>query len=222
MQPLEESLKYRQYLRSLKGNDLDVKSITPRDIVRKGNGDVLFAMVNVDAVDNAGEPLLPTALLRGDFVAVLVSLVARETNDRYLLLVNQRRVAHGGMMLEHPAGMCDSETDPTVVALKELEEETGLTANRDELVYLNPRKPYYSSPGLLDEAGHFFYLERTVPLADIQDLQGRTTGAADEGERIDLEVVRYEDCFRILQNSNGLLHLFLYAGHRGLPLHPVG
>jgi hypothetical protein len=71
-------------------------------------------------------------------------------------------VANGDIFYEHPAGMCDSEPDPWKVAVKEVEEETGLKITRDNLRLLHA-EPLYSSAGLLDEAGYFFACD--IPLS---------------------------------------------------------
>jgi len=69
--------------------------------------------------------------------------------DGKVILVEQYREAVGSRCLELPAGLVgDEDPDATVdgTAIKELEEETGFTAERVEHV-----GKFYSSPGMLAE-----------------------------------------------------------------------
>ena len=77
-----------------------------------------------------------------------VVIVAEEEGK--LILVEQHRFPIGRKCLELPAGLIgDEEQGATVegTALKELEEETGYTAERIE-----PLGEFYSSPGMLAES----------------------------------------------------------------------
>lgn len=214
MQPYNESMKYRRWRELLRRNGIDVKSEEELYTVHKPDGEALFILLRMHAVDPDGVPLLPTVMLRGHFVSVLICLTNRETGQRFLLLVKQRRVADGSYFYEHPAGMCDSDTDPYAVAVREVEEETGLVIGRDDLHRLN-QELLYSSPGLLDEAGFFFYYERTLPESEIARYRNRQTGAVGEHEYIRTHICTLDEAKRLIRNTNGLLHLYLYEAVRG-------
>lgn len=68
-----------------------------------------------------------------------------------ICLVRQWRVALGKITLEIPAGKLEEGEDPAVCAARELEEETGLVAERLEFVAKS-----YGSPGFSDEATRIF------------------------------------------------------------------
>src|SRR3954471_20669688 len=53
-------------------------------------------------------------------------------DDPQILLIKQYRYAAGGYIYEIPAGKLDGDEDPEVCARRELEEETGCTAERVE------------------------------------------------------------------------------------------
>lgn len=207
---LESALKYRQWLESLRKHQNQVDSVEELHTVRKKDGSVLFALLRASIQPPDAPALPPVVLLRGHFVSVLVCLTAEETGARFLLLVSQRRVADGSWFLEHPSGMCDSESDPAAVALWELEEETGLKADPSELIGLNDA-PLYSSPGLLDEGGWFFALRRTLPASVIAALEGRVAGDPRESsEYIRLRVLPYAEGKRAIRNGMGLLNCCLF------------
>ena len=66
-----------------------------------------------------------------------------------MILVDQYRVPIGGACIELPAGLVgDEDPDATIedTAIKELEEETGFTADRVDRL-----GDYYSSPGMVSE-----------------------------------------------------------------------
>ena len=65
-------------------------------------------------------------------------------------------MATGTNLLEIPAGMLDNNGDLAGVAIKEIEEETGIKITKDKLTYLGQA---YSSPGLLDEIISYFYFK---------------------------------------------------------------
>ncbi|MCS7074391.1 MAG: NUDIX hydrolase [Bacteroidia bacterium] len=209
MESLENSLKYQQWHKTLTQNGVTVQSIQELYSIRKKNGEILFSLIQIDAKDNTGTPLLPVVLLRGHFVSVLTCMIDQETGQRYLLLVKQIRVANGQITYEHPAGMCDNETDPWEVAIKEVKEETGLTVSKEQLVLLND-KLYYSSPGLLDEGGYFFACEIVTNLDFINQFQNKQTGAAGESEFIETCLIPYEEVLTYMNNSNAVLNYYLY------------
>lgn len=209
MQSLKDSLKYQQWAQQLAQHNVNLRGVEELHTVRKGNGEVLFSMIKLDAVTDEGQKLLPIALLRGHFVSVCTAFVEEGTGKEYFLLVAQRRVADGDVHYEHPAGMMDSESDPFAVAMKEVQEETGLTIKREDLVLFN-EEIWYSSPGLLDEGGYFFGVRLTVPSSVIQSFHNQSAGDGGEHEFIQTHIADYAESLRLLKNTNGRLNLMLY------------
>lgn len=209
MEKFEDSFKFKAWRDVLVKNQIKINSIKELHTVNKGNGEVLFTLVHIDAVDPDNHKLLPVVLVRGHFVAVVTCLIEKETGNKYFLLVKQRRVANGEIFYEHPAGMCDSEPDPWKVAVKEVGEETGLQITRDNLRLLHP-DPLYSSAGLLDEAGYFFACDIHLSRKEIDSYRGKSAGAVDEHEVIVTHVCTLSEVFNLIRNTNGLLATYLY------------
>jgi len=209
MEKFEDSFKFKSWRDVLLKNQININSIKELHTVNKGNGEVLFTLVHIDAVDPDNHKLLPVVLIRGHFVSVVTCLIEKETGNKYFLLVKQRRVANGEIFYEHPAGMCDSEPDPWKVAVKEVGEETGLQITRDNLRLLHP-DPLYSSAGLLDEAGYFFACDIPLSKEEIDTYRDKAAGAADENEVIITHVCTLSEIFSLIRNTNGLLATYLY------------
>jgi len=209
MEKVQDSLKYKLWHEAMTRNQVRINHIEELHTIRKPkNGEILFTLIKMEAYDSEGIPLLPIVLLRGHFVTVLTCITNSKTGEKLLLLVKQRRVANGAIFYEHPAGMCDNDADPFKVAVKEVEEETGVTIHKEQLTLL--KGELYSSPGLIDEAGYFFACELTMTPEQIADLQNRKTGAANEAEFIEVVVVTFEEAFKLIKNVSGLLNIYLY------------
>lgn len=102
--------------------------------------------------------------------------------DGKVLLVEQPRVPTGKRCLELPAGLIgDEDPEATVegTAVKELEEETGYTADRIERI-----GDFYSSPGMVAES---FTLVRATGLTKIGE------GGGDDSEDIIVHLVARAD-----------------------------
>ena len=68
-----------------------------------------------------------------------------------VILLRQYRYAAGGTLWEAPAGKLDDGESPEACAIRELEEEAGVTANR-----LVPLTTLLTTPGFSDERVHLF------------------------------------------------------------------
>ncbi len=71
--------------------------------------------------------------------------------DPQLLLIKQYRYAANGFLYELPAGRLDPGETPESCARRELQEETGCSAERVEFLYT-----MYTTPGFTDERIHLF------------------------------------------------------------------
>src|SRR5690606_18616704 len=178
----------------------------------RSDGDLLFALINADAVTPEGEPLLPLCFIKGEVVCILVCLIEEETGEKFLLLVRQRRICDGSLTYEHPAGMLDSESDPYAVAIRAVLEETGIEIGREQLCPLTS-KMLFPTTGTSDEAMYFFYTELVFPLERIWSLHLQNRGEASEDETITTHIVPFAEGYRLISNTNGLLHCFLYLTH---------
>lgn len=177
-------------------------------------GNLLFALVNADAVSPEGDKLLPLCFVKGEVVCVLVCLIDSQTRQKYLLLVRQRRICDGSLTYEHPAGMLDDVADPYTVAIREVYEETGIRITSDQLIHLNPDKLLFPTTGTSDEAMYLLYTELTLTGEAIAALHAQQHGEVSESESITTHVVPFEDGYELISNTNGLLHCFLYLTDR--------
>ncbi len=73
------------------------------------------------------------------------------TEDGDVIFVNQFRYALNKVTLEVPAGKLEKGEDPKEAALRELSEETGLTANKIFSI-----GDLYTTPALIDEVIHMY------------------------------------------------------------------
>jgi len=110
------------------------------------------------------------------------AVVILAEHDGKMILVDQPRVPLGRRCVELPAGLVGDE-DPNATieatAIKELEEETGFTAERVERL-----GDFYSSPGMVAEG---FTLVRAHGLTRIGE------GGGDENEDIAVHLVARAD-----------------------------
>ena len=94
--------------------------------------------------------------------------------DESVLLVRQYRYAYGESLYELPAGKLEKGEDPSLTALRELEEETGIKATKTKLIAIN-----YPTPGYTNEK---IYIYRAFD-------GKRTQTNFDDGEYLDAEFI---------------------------------
>jgi ADP-ribose pyrophosphatase len=110
------------------------------------------------------------------------AVVILAEHDGKIILIEQYRVPVGARCLELPAGLVgDEDKDATVeeTAIKELEEETGFTADRVERL-----GQFHSSPGMVAES---FTLVRAHGVRKVGD------GGGTEHEDITVHLVPRDD-----------------------------
>ncbi|MCX6213369.1 NUDIX hydrolase [Spirosoma sp.] len=211
---LEDAPKFRYWKSQAETNGLKINNVKDFYIRYRHNGEVLFAMLEVDADTPEGDKIPPALFLKGHAVSVLVCLIEKETRQKFVVLVKQRRIADGSQTYEHPAGMVDASDAPDEVAARELGEEIGLTVAASELTKLNPRV-WHPSTGTSDEGMHFFYLEKEMTRDEIMAFHLQNMGNQSEFERITSVVATLPEAHTLITNVNGLLLHFLYLQHVG-------
>ncbi|QKZ15584.1 NUDIX hydrolase [Spirosoma sp. KUDC1026] len=211
---LQEAPKFKFWKSQAEANGLKINDIKDFYIRYRHNGEVLFAMLEVDADTPEGDKIPPALFLKGHAVSMLVCLIEQETREKFVVLVRQRRISDGSHTYEHPAGMVDASDDPADVAARELGEEIGLFVDPSVLTKLNPTL-WYPSTGTSDESMHFYYLEQEMSRADIMAFHHKNMGSESEHERITTVVTTLPEAHKLVTNVNGLLIHFLYLKHVG-------
>lgn len=212
--------KYRAWKRSVARNGCALRSVESLQELSKPDGSLLFALLRTRMEDPQGRPLPAYALIRGHAVLIVTEVINRASGERKFLMLRQWRIGNGGEALEFPAGMLDEDVgDPLGVALKELKEETGLVARRDQMIPLAER-PLFSSPGLDDEAIHYFGCSLELSPDEFASLQGGETGKAEEQEYIRMELRDYPDALKEVDSLQVRLGFALWFEYRSKPQGP--
>lgn len=211
---LAHSHKFNFWLDNLKRNGLVVHGVEEIWTKARYNGEVLFSLVNLDASLPEGGKIPPVCFIKGQVVSILICLIDRQTKEKYLLLVRQRRICDGSFMYEQTAGMVDKDDAPLAVAVREVMEETGLRVSATDVIPLNT-EPLYTSSGSCDEAMYFFFCEFEMEKPEIMSYHLRRQGVDYEHEAIVTEIVPIKDALKLIGNSNGLTNIYLYLQHKG-------
>lgn len=152
---------------------------------------------------------------RGPAVAVLILLDSE--GETYAVLTEQARVPVGRLVLELPAGMLDDDKGDFVgTAVREVEEETGIHLNLEDVVdltaLLDPSTGcrVFPSPGGCDEELSLFLYRGTVDKEVITQLQGKQSGLRERGELIKVHVVPYKKLWQLTGDAKVLMAIALY------------
>jgi ADP-ribose pyrophosphatase len=118
------------------------------------------------------------------------AVVILAEHDGKVILIDQPRVPLGARCVELPAGLVgdvDSSATVEATAVTELEEETGFTADRIEVL-----GEFYASPGMVSES---FTLVRAHGVRRIGD------GGGDDNEDINVHLVPRSDIPNFLEQK---------------------
>src|SRR3954471_12773654 len=115
---------------------MTLETLSTRDIYKGKIFDVIETEIRHDDVQYKREIVVH----KGSAVIVPVF------DDGTVALVRQYRHPAGKSVLEIPAGSLESGEDPKIGAMRELEEEVGVTAENVELI-----SEFWVSPGFLTE-----------------------------------------------------------------------
>ncbi|WP_338874330.1 NUDIX hydrolase [Spirosoma sp. SC4-14] len=211
---LQDAHKFQYWKSQMESNGMKINAINDFYIRRRHNGEVLFAMLEVDADTPEGDKIPPALFLKGHAASMLVCLIDKDTREKFVVLVKQRRIADGSQIYEHPAGMVDASDAADEVAAREIGEEVGLAVTASELTKLNPRV-WYPSTGTSDEGMHFFFIEKEMLRDEIMSFHHKNMGSESEHERITSVVATIPEAHKLITNVNGLLLNFLYLKHVG-------
>ena len=108
------------------------------------------------------------------------------TSGGDVVLVKQYRYPYRVELLEVPAGKLEPGEDPLECGVRELKEETGLTAGR-----IQPLGVMYPSPGYLNEK-LYLYLARDLSAGD---------ASPDEGEYLRVECMPFEELIGLIMDD---------------------
>ncbi len=207
---LENAHKFKIWKANLQTNGLKINNIEEIYTRHRYNGETLFSLVMLDADTPEGDKIPPICFIKGEVVCVCIVLIDKQTKEKYLLLVKQRRIAEGGYTYEHPAGMVDGTKTPLEIAVMEVKEETGIAVTEEDLINLSPNKRLFPSTGTSDEAMYFYFCEIELDKTEIDSFENKEMGTAYEFERITTHVYPFVEGHHKINNSNGLLLNYLY------------
>ena len=175
--------KVKEWISTVKNAGCRLASLDPLHLIHKRNGELLFGLFRTEIRDPDEHPLPEIVLIRGHACVIVPMVRNRDTGEERFVMIRQWRTGSGLLSLEFPAGMVDRESDPTLVAVRELQEETGLTVKRQEVHPLTD-KLLYTSAGLQDEGIYFYGCLVELEAAEYASLENRLTGAEHEEEHI--------------------------------------
>ena len=111
----------------------------------------IFDLIQLHEVKEVG--FKPIAVKSNDWVTVVVK------KDNRFLTVSQLRFGLMKYTVEFPCGMVENHEDPRDAAVRELQEETGYTVNRDDLIYLGS---FAANPAFMTNHMHYFFINLNV------------------------------------------------------------
>ena len=167
----------------------------------------IFSVDSVERVSPEGKKGNFIVMENPDWVSV-IPLMWREGEGYVFVMVDQFRHGSGRVTREFPAGLVDSGETPREAALRELQEETGMTGELLEIASFNP------NPAFMTNRQTFFLGT---------DLRKEGGQMLDDTEEI---TVAFEKVEKVVENmgdglyDNGIMMAAMGAFLRHLKHHP--
>jgi ADP-sugar diphosphatase len=197
-QQIEAGMSASYFVRWAAGlmENFTVDAIHVRDVVMFGSR-AGFVLAEAEVKDAEGRKLPGVAFLRGDAVAVLLTLDDVDGKPLVILTRQARTVVGSKDFYEIPAGMLDGG-EFSSKALEEISEEIGadIVLREEDLEQI---AECHTTPGACDEKIRIYVSKlKNVDAATIASLKGRKTGNAHENEAIVVAAVSPQEALSLV------------------------
>ena len=181
----ERSKKFQAWLKAFDKNTANIQTIEEGWSLWKGKNQdrLVFALLFLNCLDEKGRERGDVNFFRSDAAAAFLVIKNNDTGRKYLVLIEQLRIASGGKLLEIPAGGVEENDDFLETIVREVYEEVGISIHAEDFNYLGW---HYPSPGACNEKIALYYCERVLSDADIKKLEGKLTGTPGEHTKVRL------------------------------------
>jgi len=189
---VQDSYKFQQWKQRIENNGSVFKKIDILGYVSRNNKDLYSAFIDCLILTPKGVEIPRCILITGDSVVIVPMLTCSDDGKIYTLMVEQRRIADGGNVIEFAAGGIELESDPKIAACQEIQEELHLTVSTTELIPLT-NEPVQVVPSSLEGRMHFFYFEKEVSLSYLEKMNDRNSGCEEAKEYIRIKVCKMSE-----------------------------
>ena len=176
-------------------NKIDLKGIITRD-----DNKVRTALIDCKIRTPEGNDIKRCVVMGKKSVVVVPMLIFADHNQICTMMVEQHRVAHGGISTEFPAGDIEDKENPANAASREIFEELNINITPTNLTQLN-LEPIWVAPSYLYNPVYFFYFKKTVDDAFIKEHNLSKAGLHQEGEYITKKILPMKDVQDICTSS---------------------
>lgn len=203
---------FTDWLKSVDRQNFHIRSIHFNSVTMFSPTRAGFIKWTTDVIDSQGRWLPGTIFARGGAVTILCVLVC--DGKSYAVVTVQPRLATGDFhFVELCAGMLDGSGHFAGAAAKELKEELHIEVDASDLVDLSElaglERGVFLSPGACEETMRFFAYCRQVSRSELDAMNGRCTGLAEEGEQITLKIIELDEIFT-LADAKSIIAYSLY------------
>jgi 8-oxo-dGTP pyrophosphatase MutT (NUDIX family) len=193
--------KLAKWLANCEKNNINIENVHI-DAVTMFGPNVGFVYLTANATDINGKILPGTAFIRGGAVCCLLLIKNSDTKDYFMVVVEEIKVPVGASVIQTPAGMKDSDNNIRGKIIDEIKEETGIVVSNN-LVYhkeidhlqsntLIQFDGFYPSQGGCDEFIDVFAYVTELTSSQLEKVNGRQLGNANENEMIKVHVKSLE------------------------------
>lgn len=207
---LEKSRKFQRWLNRF--DDKSAKLLTIQGLWSfwndRGQDELIFALLHVRCLDEEDRERTAIDFFRSDAAAVFLVIKDKDTDKKYVALVEQLRIPSGGKLLEIPAGGVDENDDASLnTIIREVSEEVGIWPHANSYNFLGL---FYLSPGACNERIALFSCEFPLSGEEIKKLEGKLTGMP--GEHTKVKLYPLEDFDKLpIRDAKTMLAYLLYA-----------
>jgi ADP-sugar diphosphatase len=191
--------KLAKWLNTCESNNIKIKSIYI-DAVTMFGPTPGFIYLTADASNSTGDKLPGTVLIRGDAVCCLLIIKNSDTNEHFMVGVEEIKVPVGKSIIQTPAGMMDSSNNFKGKIIDEIKEETGITISNDLVQFtdihrLQPNKliqfdGFYPSQGGCDEYIHVYAYYVEMNTEQLSSIDNKLLGNVYEHEMIKVKILQ--------------------------------
>jgi ADP-sugar diphosphatase len=189
--------KVAKWLDTCEQNHINIKNINVEAVTMFGPN-IGFIYIIADAYNSNGNKLPGTVFIRGGAVCCLLIIRNSDTNEHFMVVVEEIKVPVGASIIQTPAGMRDNSNNIKGKIIDEIKEETGITISNQMVHYNDIDKVhantlihfdgFYPSQGGCDEYIDVFAYLTEMTSEQLAEVNGRLLGNADEDEMIKVHV----------------------------------